>query len=367
LGVFAAPVIAADIPHENPDEANSDNDLESVERWLGGRMEEIHVDCAEGIEVGEFDACEDLDEEYTDLLDRYATVENDRQSETETAQRFNETRTQQREYAALREEFERTLEEYETARAAGNDAEARALARELQRLNRQIETLGGELEVNFVALGNTTGSDLSPAAESINSSTNEVETVVVEVESETFEAAEINATVSSTASFAEPGTVSGRVTTTNGTGIADSDIVLTDGSQMFTTTTAANGSYELLYRPSRTRVGATNQTVQYQPSRNSSYLGAEANGTIIVQSTDSDLQIERHTERAAFGDRLTVTGQVRASGRPAPDVDVTLADGTALRTTTRTDSNGSGRPPSRVEPRFPTRVFQRLYDLDNRE
>jgi Cdc6-like AAA superfamily ATPase len=30
-------------------------------------------------------------------------------------------------------------------------------------------------------------------------------------------------------------------------------------------------------------------------------------------------------------------------------------------------TDGSGRPPSRVEPRFPTRVFQRLYDLDNRE
>ena len=28
----------------------------------------------------------------------------------------------------------------------------------------------------------------------------------------------------------------------------------------------------------------------------------------------------------------------------------------------RTDGSTSGRPPSRVEPRFPTRVFRRLYD-----
>jgi plastocyanin len=317
-------------------------------------MGEIHVDCTDGIRVGSFDACEDLDEEYRDLLERYATVENDLQSETETADQFNETREQQREYAALREEFEDTYDEYQAARAAGNDTEARARARELQRLADRIEALGGELAVNFIELDGATDADLSTAAQTINSSTTEVRTIVLEAERESFEATEVNVTVGDNASFAEPETVSGRLTATNGTGIADADIVLTDGAQSFSTTTSANGSYELLYRPTRTLVGTTNLTIQYQPAPDDPFLSTATTEPIEVFSTDSDLRIENSSRQVAFGRQLVVTGDVRAADMPAPAVDVTVRSDMQPLGTTQTNPNGSFRAVAQIPVTMPT-------------
>jgi plastocyanin/uncharacterized membrane-anchored protein YhcB (DUF1043 family) len=351
LGLAAVgPVLAvADHPeHEHPDDVDGNDDLESVERWLGNRMGEMHVDCAEGIGVGSFDACENLDEEYKEMLERYATVENDLQSETETAEQFNETRKQQQEYAALREEFEDTYEDYQTARAAGDDAEARELARELQQLAIRIEALGGDLEVNFVELDDRIAADFTAASRTINESTAETRRIILEVEAESFEATEINATIGNTVSFAEPAPVSGRVTTTNGTGIGGAEVVLTDGAQSFTTTTTANGSYELLYRPTRTRVGTTNLTVQYRPAAADLYLGTETTGRINVRSTDSELRIQTNTYRVAFDRQLVITGSVQAADRPTPAVDITVSAETGQLETTRTESDGSFRAVTRI-------------------
>lgn len=350
LVLLSAPALADDVQHEHPDEADGNDDLEGVERWLGDRMGEIHADCADGIGIESFDACEDLDEEYTDLLRRYATVENDLEDgpDAETATRYNETRAQQREYAALKAEFETTYDEYEAARAAGNDAEARSSARELLRLADRLEELGGEIEGDFVELDNTTTADLTAASRSINESTNEVRTVAFEAETESFEAAEIDAAVGDAASFADPQTVSGRVTAENGAGIADAEIVLTDGAQSFATTTTENGSYELSYRPTRTRVGATDLTVRYRPAQGDPYLGAETTETTEVRATDSALRIENSSSDVAFGDRLVVTGAVRAGNASVPDVDVALYADSERLTTTRTDADGSFRAVTRV-------------------
>jgi len=340
---LALPVIAADIQHENPDDADQDGDLEGVERWLSERLGDMHVDCTDGIRVGSYDACEQLDDEYAELLDQYATIENDLEGDTDSAEQFNETRTQQREYVALRQEFDSTFEEYEAARDAGNDAEARALARELQQLADRIEALGGEIEANFVELDGTVPTDFSDSSVAINESTEETRTVRLAVESESFDETNITATGNETASFSEPARITGNVTDNNGTEIPNSEVLLTDGNQTFRTTTAANGSYELQYRPAVTSVGETELTIQYQPETGDPYLSSETTATVTVTPTDATLTIENSTDRGGFNEWLNVTGEVQAAGMAAPDVNVTLRADDVTLAANQTGSDGRVR------------------------
>ena len=75
-------------------------------------------------------------------------------------------------------------------------------------------------------------------------------------------------------------------------------------------------------------------------------------------------------------ERESVTTAAEAIAR-APDVDLSpstvtrvlyeLAETDVVRRVTRDATSGQGRPPSRVEPRFPTRAFRRLFELRQRE
>ena len=73
-------------------------------------------------------------------------------------------------------------------------------------------------------------------------------------------------------------------------------------------------------------------------------------------------------------DGPTRPGPVAIAESPAVDLSAgtvrralyELTETGILQRVTTDDTTSAGRPPSRIEPRFPTLVFRRLYDLANR-
>jgi phosphatidate phosphatase APP1 len=341
LGV-AGVAVADDPQHEHPDETDDDADLAAVERWLGDNMGEIHADCSEGINVGNFDACEDLDEEYKSYLDRYVTVQGDVGGEQveERIERFNETRQQQAELAELMQEFNRTYDDYREARAAGNETRARAEARELRRLADRIRELGGELAVNFRELDGSVSADLNMSANVTRETTQEVVTLTNSVEQETFETTETAISVDQVATFREPATVTGTVYNSTGAPLPNATVVVADGPEQRTVRTNATGQFRTIYRPTVVEAGAQNVTVNYVPADASEYLGSNATATVEVRPVASSVTITNATTAARFNETVSVRGAVHATDQSVPGVPVTVYIGDRALARTRTDSAG---------------------------
>jgi hypothetical protein len=331
---------AADVEHEHPDDASEEGDLASLERWLSNEMSQRHVNCSEGLSVGNFDACEDLDEEYKSLLSQYVSVERDLEGETTTADRLNETRAAQREYARLLNEFNATYQEYQDAREAGETARARELARELQRLAVRIDELGGDLGGQFRELDGEIAGNLSSASTSINESRNDTQAAVAEIEQETFEPTTITAVAEPRASFASPGLVTGLVTTENETRVAGGQVVVRDGEQNFTAPVSENGTYRLAYRPAVTPRGETNLTIHYRPAVESPYLGTNTTSTVLVDGMPSTVRIGFVNESVVLAAELRVIGTVHATDRRVADVPVTISINGAPLIMTHTNESG---------------------------
>lgn len=337
-----AVAVAEDPDHEHPDEVEDDDDLDAVQRWLGDRMSRMHVDCTEGVRVGDFDACEDLEGEYESHLSRYVAVERETSGgEDRQAERFNETRRKQVELARLHREFDRTHDDYREAREAGDRDRAREQGRELIALAQRIEELGGDVAVNFRQLDGQTSSDLEASADTVDESTEEVVTVRRDVEEESFTATELSVETGDSASFASPAAVTGSLEDEDGNPIGDATIAIEDDETNATVLTDDDGEFTAEYRPTLTEPGETNVTVRYVPSNGSAYLDAEANATVDVEQTPTTTTLSDVTSEAGFGDTVTVTGEVVAAERGAPGVPVTvLVDGRAVATE-RTDEDGS--------------------------
>ena len=344
----------ADIQHEHPDNVSDDDDLEAVGGWLGDRMGDVHADCSEGISLGNFDACEDLDDEYESLLERYVTVERETvdDEEDEAAETLNETREKQRELAELFEEFNTTLEAYDEARADGDDEEARELVRELRRLADRIEELGGEIEIAFRELDRFTTADLNVSADATRASTDEAISVTTEIEQETFDPTVVSAEIDPVASFAEPATVTGKVTDENGTAVTDGVVVVESTWSERTANISADGSYEVPYRPVLEPLGNTTLDVRYVPDADSEFLGTATTVSTTVERTNSTVELRNATDEAMFNESVAVEGVIRVDGEPVESVPVVInVDGERLATT-ETDDDGSfetsGRLPAAV-------------------
>lgn len=354
LGV--AGVGAADEPqHEHPDETGDDADLASVERWLGDNMGETHADCTEGINVGNFDACEDLDEEYKSYLDRYVTVAGDVGGEEteERAERFNETRQQQAELAELMQEFNRTYDDYRNARAAGNETRARAEARELRRLADRIREIGGELAVNFRELDGAVDADLNESANTTHQTTQGVVTLTNSAEQETFETTETIVSVDPVATFSKPATVTGAVRNSTGEPLSNTTVVVSDGAEQRTVRTNARGQFRTIYRPTVVETGQRNLTVEYVPADTSEYLGSNATTTVEVRPVQPSVTITNATPSVRFNEIVSVEGTVQSGEQAVPGVPVAVYVGDQILTTTRTNEAGTFETATRLPASVP--------------
>lgn len=354
LSAVAGVAVGDDVQHEHPDNVSDDEDLEAVGGWLGDRMGEIHADCTDGISIGEFDACENLDEEYESFLERYVTVERETvdDEDDQTAETFNETRENQRKLAALHAEFNATLEAYQEARAAGDDERARELARELRRLADEIEALGGLVEASFRELDGATAADLNASADATRASTDDVVRTTVTIEAETFDPTTLRATIDGTATTDEPANLTGRVTDENDTALSEGAVLVESPTQELSTELKPDGTYELAYQPVMEPIGATTLSVRYVPPDESAFLGSETNVSTTVEETASTIDLAESPQTAAFDESVTVAGSVRVGNGVADSIPVALYVGGERLGTTQTSSDGTfeatGRLPATV-------------------
>lgn len=329
--------------HRHPDMVGNPGNLAAIQDWLAGRMTEIHLDCASNLSVGETLACDRLDEEYPEYLDKFAAVERDRTGGTNTSQTFEQAREDQTELAELIEEFWATYDDYQAARNEGDRARSRRLARELAGLAARIEDLGGSLNVVFAELGDRTGRDYGDTRTETNQTTAIVIRTTTRVQNQEFTPAELTASIpAATASFREPAVVRGRLTAENGSALSNRTVwVRVDTRTVSRVETDANGTYEAEYRPVITSTGPTTVAAGYEPTGTDPYLGTNATATVDVDSVSASLGVTVDDGRVAFGDSVPVTARVSVLGTRAEGVPVTVSLGGQRIAAGRTGSDGT--------------------------
>ena len=336
----------ATAPHENPDEIREEGDDRRVSAYLASRLGDRLTESALAISAGEYDRGRAaLDEEYGDLLERYAAVARDLDEE-EIAERYNLTREQQRSVIETVEDLEATRAEYEAAVEAGDEERRRELARELLEGAEELNGTTSDLNRQYAALGNETGIDFDDTQAALENSQQRVTQAAAVVQQREFTATQLSAETNRTAvSVREPASISGRLTTANGTPVANGSIRIRTSADSLATRTDRNGTFTATYRPLLASTAASNLTVAYEPAGADRYLPAVRTVPLsIAEQANTSVTLTETTETAAFDQPVRANGTVRVAGAPAGaigGIPVTLAvDGRRLATA-ETGPNGT--------------------------
>ncbi|WP_276248652.1 hypothetical protein [Haladaptatus sp. YSMS36] len=337
------PTNNSSLRHEDPAELNKPGDLQRLQGWLAGRMGTVVIDCTQGVQVGNYDACERMDEDYPDWLDKYVDVAGDTQTERDdnATDAFEETHQQQQNLSNDVQEFRETKDEYEQARESGDVYRARQLARELNRLAQNVNATSDDLIRNYGTISNNTDVDLNESATTVDSiRTNVTDTAeAVQVEQFTNTTLTVDA-ADEQISFLDPLDATGRLTTEDGEALADQTVRFQIGGQTVETTTDANGEFALTYRPTTLALDTSEVTLRYVPNNTSLYWGSQASLPVDVEQVDSEMSVSREPESVAFGDNLSVRGSVSVEETGAPNVPVVVSvDGVPVG---RTQTDGEG-------------------------
>ena len=332
-------------PHENPDEIQADGDDRRVATYLASRLGDRLTESALAISAGEYERGRaPLDEEYGELLDQYAVVARDLDEE-ELAEQFNLTREQQRSVIREIEDLEATRAEYERAVEAGDEERRRELARELLEGAAELNQTATELTQRYETLENETEIDFGEAQLSIEEAQLQVGQAAALIEQREFTATRLVArTNRTTVSVSDPATVSGRLTTVNGTPVANGLIRIRMGADTVTTRTDQNGTFTATYRPLLASTAASNVTVVYEPIEADLYLPAtETVPLSIEEQANSSVTLATTTDAVAFDQTVRATGTVRVPDAPAGAIGgipiVLTVDGRRLATA-ETGPNG---------------------------
>ena len=335
----------ATAPHENPDKIREEGDDRRVSAYLASRLGDRLTESALAISAGEYErGREPLDEEYGDLLDQYTAVARDLDEE-ELAERFNLTREQQRSVIETIEDLEATRAEYEAAVEAGDEERRRELARELLAGAEELNQTAGELDRQYAVLGNETEVDFEEAQQAIEDAQLRVGEAAVVIEQQEFTATRLAAeTNRTTVSVSEPASVSGRLTTANGTPVANGSIRIRMGADSVTTRTDRNGTFAATYRPLLASTALSNLTVAYEPAGSDRYLPATRTVPLsIAGQANTSVTLAAATETAAFDQPVRANGTVQVDGAPEGTIGgipvVLTVDGRRLATA-ETDPDG---------------------------
>lgn len=324
--------------HENPDEAGEDGDLSRVERYLVGKLAAQLAGSSLQLSQGEYEQARRLlGDDYNEQLGKYVDVA----GETETADSLERAQNDQREYAEAVQSYQQTFQEYQEARENGNETRARELARQLQRQHDRVVRLNDSVTAAYDGIENGTDADLTDAERNIETTTQNVTDLQTEVV-DTFERTELTVTAdAATVSFDDPTTLSGQLTTENGTPVADRPITLVVGNDTVETTTDGAGEFAVDYRPVFSPANQSSLTVQYVPAVDSIYFNSSTTVDLTVEQTTANVSVTEVSDAVAFGDDLTVAGRVAVDGDPVDGVPVVVTvDGAALGSV-RTNADGT--------------------------
>lgn len=338
------------VRHEDPSNTSRRGDLGQLESWLAGRMSQTLIDCTDGARAREWGAC-DLGEEYPEWLDKYVEVAGETETgrDDNSSDAFEEAREDQERFNDRTQAFYETYDEFREAREAGNTDRARELGRELQRLSGAVNQSGAALSNDFETISRNSDANLSRGQENVEAVRTNVSETTTEVESVLFvETALSVQSVDPRSSFLDPLVLTGRLTTANGSAIADRDVGFTVAGTSVETRTDSTGRFEFRYRPTTIPLDTEAVTVRFQPRNRSIYLPTEDMAPIALTQVRPNVTVRATPETVGFAETLTVRGAVAADGVVASGVPVVVSvDGSRLATV-RTDSEGQYRASVRV-------------------
>ena len=336
--------------HRHPEDIDEAGDDAAVSAWLRERLESSLEESTIRLSEGEYEeAREAIGDDYDATLELYAGVldEDDRQAAVE----FASARDDQRNLTDDVERYDRLYEEYREAREEGDQQRALELAHEMESLSSSIEERSRSLDERYESVSEQTDIDMSTERETVDSVRSSVEDRQSEVRDAEFDGTVLDLDGTPTeASFAEPMTLSGSLTTETGEPVANEEIFLAidhderapdEPRQRLSATTDATGSFDVEYRPSTLPLNVTEIDVEYLPESGSPYAGSTASVPIDPAQTDADVEVTAVNESVAFGDEFVVDGTVRAGDTEADAVPVTVTvDGQPIGES-RTDETGS--------------------------
>lgn len=328
--------------HEHPDRISGQQDLVTARRWLAGRMSTQLESCVVEVGLGTTNVCE-FDEEYPDWVRKYVDVaeETDSEDDDRRADVFDRSKGDHQTYSRAVADFTRTYEEYQAAKEAGDDEQARTLARELQRHGDTVTGSGEDMLRDYRVLEEEATVSLDDAKVSVNETLENVSETLAEVETAEFNPTVLRADITPREiSFLEPGTITGRLTTENGSGVANRSIDLGIGDREITTRTDEAGRFTLEYRPTTVPLSTSELVVRYQPADESGYLASRATVPVSIVQVDPSVSVSLGSRQGAFRDEIRISGTVSADGIDAQDVPVRVVVDGRNRGTVRTAETG---------------------------
>jgi len=325
---------------ENPDSVSNGEYSDETAAWLartmGGRLENSSI----ALSNAQYDRARSaLGDDYDTRLEQYVEVAGDTSSETDdtAAREFEAARENQRNLTNEVQRYRQQYAAYQTARERGNEREARITARAMERTASNISDRGDELNQNFERIENTTSVDLSSGQTEINETTANITATQAAIREETLVGTTLTVQpIDSTASFSDPGTVSGQIQTENGSVIADKAVALRIENRTRTVQTDSSGVFETQYRPRSVRLGSQSISVEYVPEADSVYLSDNDTFTIDVQQVTPNVTSDIAPDVVGYGDQLNATASVivASDGVDAVPVEFAIGDTVIARTTT---------------------------------
>lgn len=330
---------------ENPDSVSDGEYGDETAAWLartmGGRLENSSI----ALSNEQYEQARSvLGDDYDKRLEQYVEVSGDTSSDTDdtAAREFEAARENQRNLTNEVQRYRQQYAAYQAARESGNEREARVTARAMERTASNISDRNRRLNRNFERIGNITSVDLSSGQTEINETTENITATQAEIREETLVGTTLTVqAIDSTASFGDPGTVSGQIETENGSVIADEAIEIRIGNRTRTVQTDSNGVFETQYRPRSARLGSQSVQVEYVPRADSVYLFDNATFMIDVQQVTPDVTSEIAPDTVRYGDRLNVSASVTVDSIGVDEVPVEFVMGDTVVARTTTGPNGT--------------------------
>ncbi|ELZ77950.1 hypothetical protein C455_09713 [Haloferax larsenii JCM 13917] len=313
--------------HEKPDRVEGDRDLQALQSWLQGRMNEYVLECTGELNATQEALCAQRNESYPQWVSQYVTLseQTDTERDDQTAQAYDEVRRTQQRYSNQTRQFEDLRVAYETARENGNETRARELARRLVDLAGELNGTSATLQTTVRAVGNNTSTDVTPVVEELDQQTTAQVAAAEEIRERELTDTRLSVSLNRTRiGFARPVRVRGVLRDETGSAVANQSIRVRVGGQLFSAETDGTGQFSLAYRPVLLSADATNLSVAYVPQDSSVYLGSADSHAVTVEQVTATTTVEADTQTVSYGESVSVTTTVAVDGVPVSDAPLDL-------------------------------------------
>lgn len=284
-------------------------------------------------------------------------------SDEELAAALASAGTNQREAIGTAEEFQTLYTEYQDARASQNTTRARQLAQELAATTDELNQTSGNLTDAYTELAALNESQADRAQRRIEQTLTQAEQLSTNAQESTYiETNVVVTSVSPTASPHRPFVISGQLTDSDGTALANRTIELTTPRRTVRTQTDSTGTFRLTHTPIQLPAGEPSVSVRYTPVETSGYLGSEATASPTVVARNATIAIDSTPRTLSGSSSGTVSGTALVDGEAVGDVPVRVRLGSTTVAQTTTDQTGAFN--LSVSPPITTEAGEKLLTVE---